>query len=57
MTPQQIHEADSIATDFIKCGLAVYSQEVNLTTAKQITGLRAVFGEVYRPRPCGEHWI
>ncbi|KAK3805521.1 MAG: alanyl-tRNA synthetase [Benniella sp.] len=46
MTPQ-IHEADSIATDFIKRGLAVYSQEVNLTTAKQITGLRAVFGEVY----------
>ncbi|KAF9349955.1 Alanine--tRNA ligase, partial [Mortierella sp. NVP85] len=47
MTPQQIHEADSIVTDFIKRGLAVYSQEVTLTTAKQITGLCAVFGEVY----------
>ncbi|KAK3822598.1 MAG: tRNA synthetases class II (A)-domain-containing protein [Benniella sp.] len=45
MTPQQIHETDSVVADFIKRGLAVYSQEVDLTTAKQITGLLAVFGE------------
>ncbi|KAG0077274.1 Alanine--tRNA ligase [Podila epicladia] len=47
MTPQQINEADLIVSDFIKRNLAVYSQEVPLSVAKEINGLRAVFGEVY----------
>ncbi|KAG0221416.1 Alanine--tRNA ligase [Mortierella sp. GBA43] len=47
MTPQQIHETDLMVNDFIKRSLAVYSQEVPLSIAKQINGLRAVFGEVY----------
>ncbi|KAF9189393.1 Alanine--tRNA ligase [Haplosporangium sp. Z 767] len=47
MTPQQVHEADLIVSDFIKRNLAVYSQDVPLNIAKQIRGLRAVFGEVY----------
>lgn len=47
MTPQQINEADLIVSDFIKRNLSVYSQEVPLSIAKEINGLRAVFGEVY----------
>lgn len=47
MTSQQINEADLIVSDFIKRNLAVYSQEVPLSVAKEINGLRAVFGEVY----------
>ncbi|KAF9973394.1 Alanine--tRNA ligase [Actinomortierella ambigua] len=47
MTPQQIKQVDDICNDFIKRNLLVYSQEVPLNVARQITGLRAVFGEVY----------
>ena len=47
MTPQQINQADVMVNEQIKKNLTVYSQEVPLSIAKQINGLRAVFGEVY----------
>jgi alanyl-tRNA synthetase len=38
---------ESMSLDWIKKNVKVYSQEMNLKTAKQIPGLRAVFGETY----------
>ncbi|KAJ5246950.1 hypothetical protein N7468_001933, partial [Penicillium chermesinum] len=35
------------ATEYIRQNCAVYSQEVPLATAQQISGVRAVFGETY----------
>jgi len=46
-TPKQLEEIESITNDFIERNLKVYSKEVPLAIGKSITGLRAVFGEVY----------
>jgi hypothetical protein len=37
----------NICNEIIKKQLSVYTKNVNLTKAKQIKGIRAVFGEAY----------
>ncbi|KAJ3388432.1 Alanine--tRNA ligase [Lobulomyces angularis] len=44
---EQIVEIENICSEFIKKNDTVYSKEVPLTVGRTITGLRAVFGEVY----------
>jgi len=50
MTVDQITKVESICNSFITQNLPVYALEIPLETAKQITSLRAVFGENY-PNP------
>ncbi|KAM7268611.1 hypothetical protein ACFE04_010777 [Oxalis oulophora] len=45
--PEQLRRIESIVNEQIKDELDVYAKEVSLAEAKQINGLRAVFGEVY----------
>lgn len=44
---EKLLEVENICRDQLKADLKVYSQEVALSQAKSIKGLRAVFGEVY----------
>jgi alanyl-tRNA synthetase len=46
-TPEQINEIEQICNKVIGSNAQVYTKEVSLSLAKQINGLRAVFGEVY----------
>ncbi|KAJ1525582.1 Alanine--tRNA ligase, partial [Nowakowskiella sp. JEL0078] len=46
-SPAQLEQIEAITNDFIERNLKVYSKEVSLAVGKSITGLRAVFGEVY----------
>ncbi|KAI8903382.1 tRNA synthetases class II (A)-domain-containing protein [Gorgonomyces haynaldii] len=43
----ELTKIEDITNDFIKRNLPIYSKEVALAQAKEINGLRAVFGEVY----------
>ncbi|KAG1363731.1 Alanine--tRNA ligase [Cocos nucifera] len=45
--PEDLRKIESIVNQQIKDELDVHASEVNLSAAKQITGLRAVFGEIY----------
>ncbi|KAL6982568.1 alanine--tRNA ligase [Sarracenia purpurea var. burkii] len=45
--PEELRKIESIVNEQIKAELEVYAKEANLTDAKRIKGLRAVFGEVY----------
>ncbi|KAK7206952.1 cytoplasmic alanyl-tRNA synthetase [Myxozyma melibiosi] len=47
MTTEQVSKTEDIATQEIKRGLAVYAKEVPLKLAREIVGVRAVFGETY----------
>ncbi|KAJ5099126.1 hypothetical protein N7532_006127 [Penicillium argentinense] len=42
-----LEKIEAKATEYIRQNCAVYSQDVPLATAQQITGVRAVFGETY----------
>lgn len=46
-TNEQLVQIESICNDFIQRNLQVYYQDVPLVLAKQLNGLRAVFGEVF----------
>lgn len=45
--PNDLGRIEAIVSDFIGRSLSVFSKEAPLAEAKQIKGLRAVFGEVY----------
>ncbi|WCJ40033.1 Alanine--tRNA ligase [Euphorbia peplus] len=45
--PDHLRKIESIVNNQIKAELEVYAKEATLSEAKQINGLRAVFGEVY----------
>lgn len=45
--PDHLRKIESIVNDQIKAELDVFANEATLADAKRITGLRAVFGEVY----------
>lgn len=47
VTEKQLEKIEEISTEYIKQNCGVYSQEVPLATARQISGVRAVFGETY----------
>jgi alanyl-tRNA synthetase len=46
-SPDQLAEVEKNTNEFIKKSMKVYTLDVPLSQAKEITGLRAVFGEVY----------
>lgn len=50
LSPQQLEGVESLVNSFIRSNYPVYSREVPLETGRSISGLRAVFGEVY-PNP------
>lgn len=43
----ELVKIESMANDWVKKNVKVYSQELDLKTAQKISGLRAVFGESY----------
>ena len=45
--PEKLAEIEGICTEFVESPRDVFAQEVPLAQAKEISGLRAVFGEVY----------
>jgi alanyl-tRNA synthetase len=45
--PEQLKEVERVVAAAIRKDLAVYAEPAALGTARQITGVRAVFGEVY----------
>ncbi|GAB1198238.1 tRNA synthetases class II (A)-domain-containing protein [Aspergillus pseudonomiae] len=47
VTDKDLEKIEDISTEYIRQNCAVYSQEVPLATARQISGVRAVFGETY----------
>lgn len=47
LTPKEVAEVETISNEYIKANKQVYGKEVGLAKAKEITGLRAVFGETY----------
>ncbi|KAE8147578.1 alanyl-tRNA synthetase, cytoplasmic [Aspergillus avenaceus] len=47
VTEKDMEKIEEISTEYIRQNCAVYSQEVSLATARQISGVRAVFGETY----------
>lgn len=47
VTENELEKIEEISTDYIRQNCDVYSQEVPLATARQISGVRAVFGETY----------
>lgn len=47
LTPKELELVEKIANDNIKENMQVYAQDVSLAAAKEITGVRAVFGETY----------
>lgn len=47
VTDEQLAKIEQISEKYIKDNHHVYSKEVDLTTAKEIQGVRAVFGETY----------
>lgn len=47
VSPEELHKVEMIVSKAIKQDLTVYATPASLATAKQISGLRAVFGEVY----------
>ncbi|CAI9108700.1 OLC1v1008371C1 [Oldenlandia corymbosa var. corymbosa] len=47
VTPEELQKIESIVNEQIKAELGVFSKEAELSQAKRVNGLRAVFGEVY----------
>ncbi|KAF7593892.1 Alanine--tRNA ligase [Aspergillus hancockii] len=47
VTDKELEKIEEISTEYIRQNCAVYSQEIPLATARQIAGVRAVFGETY----------
>ncbi|KXS15150.1 hypothetical protein M427DRAFT_123846 [Gonapodya prolifera JEL478] len=47
LTAKQLEEVENIVNTFVRASYPLYSKDVPLAVAKQINGLRAVFGEVY----------
>jgi alanyl-tRNA synthetase len=47
LSPKELAKVEEISNEYIKANKQVYSEEVQLSVAQQINGLRAVFGEVY----------
>ncbi|KAJ3342184.1 Alanine--tRNA ligase [Gonapodya sp. JEL0774] len=47
LTAKQLGEVEKIINEFVRANYLLSFQEVPLAVAKQINGLRAVFGEVY----------
>lgn len=47
VTPAELDKIEKICSDYIKKNLQVFSEVVPLVQARQIYGLRAVFGETY----------
>lgn len=47
LTPKELEQVENISSEIIKSNKQVYAEEVELTKAKQIAGVRAVFGETY----------
>jgi alanyl-tRNA synthetase len=47
VTVEQLAEIEKISTGYIRQNLEVYASDVPLLTARQIVGVRAVFGETY----------
>jgi alanyl-tRNA synthetase len=47
VAPEELGSAEAIVREQIKQNLTVYAQPAPLAAAKQISGLRAVFGETY----------
>jgi len=47
MTVKQVKETEQIAQQLINSDVPVYAKETNLSVAKGIQGLRAVFDETY----------
>ncbi|WCJ24759.1 Alanine--tRNA ligase [Euphorbia peplus] len=45
--PDHLRKIECIVNNQIKAELEVYAKEATVSEAKQINGLRAVFGEVY----------
>ncbi|KAG7196105.1 Alanine--tRNA ligase [Scheffersomyces spartinae] len=47
LTPKELEQVEDICNAYIKENKQVFYKDVSLDTAKEITGLRAVFGETY----------
>ncbi|KAL1960746.1 hypothetical protein VTO42DRAFT_6576 [Malbranchea cinnamomea] len=47
VSDSELEKIEDISTKYIRQNCAVYSKEVPLATAREITGVRAVFGETY----------
>ena len=47
VSDSDLEKIEKISTQYIRQNCSVYSQEVPLVTARQIAGVRAVFGETY----------
>ncbi|KAK2810762.1 Alanine--tRNA ligase, partial [Arthroderma sp. PD_2] len=47
VSDSDLEKIEAKSTDYIRQNCAVYSQDVPLATAREITGVRAVFGETY----------
>lgn len=47
LTPKELEQVEKITNETIKSNKQVYAQEVSLAQAKEINGVRAVFGETY----------
>lgn len=47
LADKEIEKIEQISTDYIRKDTPVYTQEVPLATAREISGVRAIFGETY----------
>jgi len=47
ISTEQLAEIEKISTEYIRQNLEVYTRDVPLPTAREIVGVRAVFGETY----------
>ena len=47
MTDAEVEKVEDLSTSYIRQNCPVYSKDVPLATARQIRGVRAVFGETY----------
>jgi alanyl-tRNA synthetase len=47
LSPAELDKVESISSEYIKQDSQVYAKEVPLASAKEIRGVRAVFGETY----------
>lgn len=47
LTPKELEQVERISNETVKSNKEVYAEEVQLAKAKEISGVRAVFGETY----------
>lgn len=47
LSNQELEKVENIATEYIRQNCPVYAKDLPLDTARQISGVRAVFGETY----------